>query len=154
MTDAPAGMPDPPAVGTLDGCPILDLRAIPREQWFGEMLALTKAARRASLRAADLHELHDETMTLWFDLEMHDSRREQAVDAAAQAPPRLERERRSRQVSIRLSTDEHDDLVAAAEELGMRPGQLVRMLVRVGVGRISYERRRMSEVPIDRPAGP
>ncbi len=136
---------EPPTLGDVYGCPIVDLKAIAPEDWFGEMLPLTKAARRASLRAAGLHELHHNVVEMWFDLEMRDVRRANAVDKAAHAVPEIERDRGSRQVSIRLSGEEHEDLVAAAEELAMRPGQLVRMLVRKGVGRITYERRRTAE---------
>jgi hypothetical protein len=46
-------------------------------------------------------------------------------------------------VSIRLARDEYAKLGAVAEELRLKPTQVVRMLVRDGVARMSIEQQRV-----------
>jgi hypothetical protein len=147
MTMSPMDDDEPPTLGSVGGYPILDLASIPRERWFAVLLPLTVEARRQSLQAAGLHPVHDDVLDLWYELEMRDARRKRAQREALSSGQTPVPRPRQRQVSIRLTADEHADLTAAAEDVGLKPGTLVRMLVVSGIGRMTYARRRHGEAP-------
>ena len=136
--------PDFPVLRDIRGEPVLDLLAIPREWWFQALLPLTLLGRRECLSAAGLHEQSQEAGPLWLELQDADITRPAAIRAAAKALPRALVEPEYRQVSIRLAHDEYAKLGAVAEELSLKPTQVVRMLVRDGVARMAYEQQRLT----------
>lgn len=156
MTDEPH---DLPITGHWRGVPLPDLRLIDRDRWFEALAPLDKHTRTLALSRCRKHELDDEMIDIWVQLMFHDGERQAQrdetrnrgvlppsgrVDAEEAARERRRREAGGRQVNLRLVPADYRALADAADEHGLKPTQLARLLVVNGLRRIEYERRRLS----------
>jgi hypothetical protein len=145
---------DPRCVPVLGGRgvhPVPDLSKIPREHWRAVLRMTHRSVRERAARTAMRIDLpaagHATALMIEVDCE-ETAARERAQSAAAwprELPrPRAERQRkrRSRQLNIRLSVDEHAALQRATDLLGLRPTEVARMLVVRGVHQVLREAER------------
>lgn len=148
-----------PITGHHWGQPLPDLRLIDRERWVDALAPLEKPSRIVALSNCHMHELDDEMVGVFVELMLRDGQRSRlkAEEFHRATPPpagRVEskdviRERRryaagGRQINLRFGPEDYRSLARAADEHGLKPTQLARLLVVNGLRRIEYERRRLS----------
>jgi hypothetical protein len=116
------------------------LARIPREHWREALITCSQAARTNA--AYDLYltpEQRADARALIAALPPPPS---EAVRTATRTAPqvgfghRIGRPPTSRQLNLRVATDDYDALAAAARLLGSKPTQVARMLINAGVRRL------------------
>jgi hypothetical protein len=123
-----------PIASRRDGLPVPDLSRIPQEHWLRVLRACAPGTRRY---AAETPETHAERMLAQLRiLQLRGEareRREKALQEPAPPPavsiPReVSRRRRARQVSFRLSVEEHAEVERVAYAYGTTSARLARMV--------------------------
>ena len=133
----------------LDGQPVPDLNAIAEERWLEILGPLTHRVRKRAAYIVRDPESNRRASLLVTTLELeaagerHDTERRASRPSRLPIPevPLVASRPSSRQVNFRISTTQHERLAEAARRVGVKPGQLARMLTLRGVEHMLWEER-------------
>jgi hypothetical protein len=138
-----------PIAGWSGEHPVLDLTQIPRERWPEAMRLVSGRGRYLAMSRLETVPLRTAASRVRDDVDAEErDRRRRARERMAFPPPLpgaqggLPETRRSPaqpQVNFRLSRRQHELVKEAADLVGLKPGQLARVLTLRGVGQVLAE---------------